>query len=119
MKYEEREAHLNLGPCGRTCTDYAPKGTTITSTRMLGCWRLSYVKKSGRRYAVGSSMQYLPKKWRARFSEGTMIDLDFECSIPKVLVILAESEGLGHLLDVTKDYALHSKIWTRFFGRAI
>ena len=41
------------------------------------------------------------RKWRASFREGTMIDLDFECSIPKVLVILAESEGLGHLLDVT------------------
>ena len=51
----------------------------------------------------------MPEKERA-------YDLDFVCSIPNVLCIIAEENDLGDALRVTKMLANNSKVWQQFLS---
>ena len=51
---------------------------------------VQYVTKHGRRYAVGPSLQYLPKEVRSLlYRYPTLVGIDFQCSIPVMLVTIA------------------------------
>lgn len=77
---------------------------------------ITYVRKCGRRYAIGPSLQYVPKAYRSMFCKDAALDMDFVCSLPNVAAHIAHKHGFVDKLDLLHRLRKYPHVWRSFLS---